>query len=55
MKTETMIIIGVVVLVVVLIGVAMFIPAKSSKPVKENLACRLPIYGDQPRKAGVYR
>ena len=37
MKTETMIIIGVVVLVVVLIGVAMFIPAKSSKPVKEKL------------------
>ena len=37
MKTDTMIIIGVVVLVVVLIGVAMFIPAKSSKPVKEKL------------------
>ena len=37
MKGNTMIIIGVVVLVVVLFGVALFLPGKANKPFKENL------------------
>lgn len=37
MKTETMVIIGVVVLVVALLGVALFLPGKTNKPFKENL------------------
>lgn len=37
MKSDTIIIIGVVVLVVVLLGVALFLPGKASKPFKENL------------------
>lgn len=37
MKMETMVIIGVVVLVVALLGVALFLPGKANKPFKENL------------------
>lgn len=37
MKMETMVIIGVVVLVVALLGVALFLPGKVNKPFKENL------------------
>lgn len=37
MKSDTMIIIGVVVLVVVLLGLALVLPGKANKPFKENL------------------